>query len=281
MMMLDRAELVAVTGLMRDVARRIVMPRFGHIGAADMRTKSGPLDPVTIADEAAERALTEGLRRLFPDVAVIGEETVAADPARIAAVGEATPLFVIDPIDGTQNYAAGLPLFGLMIALVEGDTIRAGLIHDPFRDDTVVATAGNGAFLLRGEGSAAEWTRLTVAPAVPLGEMIASVSWQYMPEPERTNVLRSLIVLGQIPNLRCAAATYRAMAMGHLHASLSRRTLPWDHAAGVLIATEAGGHVRKPDGTEWRPSELDGGILAAPDEASWHRLRDALFAPAP
>lgn len=275
----DRTDLAAIAALMRDVARRIVMPRFGHIGPEDMRTKSGPLDPVTVADEAAERALTEGLRGLFPDVAVIGEEAVAAEPDLIGKVGGAGPVFVIDPIDGTQNYAAGLPLFGLMIALVEGNETIAGLIHDPLRDDTMLAHLGEGSFLLRGDPERSVWQRLHVSRPVPLGQMIASVSWQYMPGPEREQVLRGLTALGQTPNLRCAAATYRAMASGHIHAAVSRRTLPWDHAPGTLIVAEAGGHVRRPDGEVWRPADLKGGIIAASDRETWLRLREALFGP--
>ncbi|MGC9268909.1 inositol monophosphatase family protein [Acidiphilium sp.] len=274
-MRLDEDDLTAIIELMRNVARSIIMPRFGHIGPADLRTKSGPLDPVTVADEAAERALTLGLRALFPEVAIIGEEAVSAEPRLMAALSGTVPVFVIDPIDGTQNYAAGLPLFGVMIALIEGDATRAGLIYDPIRDDTVVAMAGQGAFLIRRDPAGTEdWIRLHVAKPAPLNAMIASVSWQYMGEPERSRVLHGLTRLGQTPNFRCAAHTYRALAMGHLHATLSRRTLPWDHAAGALIVAEAGGYVRKPDGTGYQPSALDGGILATVDEESFWILRD-------
>lgn len=276
-MTLDEGDLISIIDLMRTVSSGIIMPRFGHIGPADLRTKSGPLDPVTVADEAAERALTEGLLALFPGVAILGEESVAADPVLMERVGGAAPVFVIDPIDGTQNYASGLPLFGVMIALVEGDEAVGGLIYDPVRDDTVVATRGHGAFLIRSDRNGADdWVRLQVAKAPPLDATIASVSWQYMQEPERGRVLRNLTRLGQTPNFRCAAHTYRAMAMGHIHATISRRTLPWDHAAGTLIVAEAGGVVRTPKGEVWRPSDLDGGILATVDEASF-RVFQGLF----
>jgi fructose-1,6-bisphosphatase/inositol monophosphatase family enzyme len=274
---LDEADIVAIVELVRGVAKTIIMPRFGHIGPADLRTKSGPLDPVTVADEAAERALNAGLHAMFPDVVIIGEEAVSAEPRLMAALSGIKPVFVIDPIDGTQNYAAGLPLFGVMIALIEGDETRAGLIYDPIRDDTVVAMAGQGAFLIRRDPAGTEdWIRLHVAKPAPPEAMIASISWQYMKEPERTRVLRGLTSLGQTPNFRCAAHTYRALAMGHLHATLSRRTLPWDHAAGALIAAEAGGYVRKPDGSAYQPSSLEGGILAAVDEESF-RVLQGLF----
>lgn len=271
--MLDQRDLAAIEALMRDVAKRHIMPGFGRITAAQIHIKSGPLDPVTDADRAAESALIDGLGRLFPGIGTLGEESVAANPAGLTAIDRDDPIFVIDPIDGTQNYAAGLPLFGTMIALIVQNRVLAGLIYDPIRDDTVIAQPGGGAWLWRG----AERTRLRTAPAVPLSAMIASISWQYMPEPERGLVLRGLTALGQMPNFRCAAQTYRAIAMGAIHATLSRRTLPWDHAAGSLIVAEAGGFVRQPDGAAWQPSALNGGIMTAPDEASWQALHAALY----
>lgn len=273
-MMMDDAGLAAIARLMAEVARTEIMPRFGRLGPGDLRTKSGPLDPVTVADEAAERALIAGLAGLFPDVGVVGEEGVAADRGLLDRVGEAAPVFVVDPIDGTQNFASGLPLFGTMIALIENGTILAGLIHDPLRGDTVVARRGGGARLLV-DGEAAR--PIAVADPTPIGESIASVSWQYMAEPERRTVLGNITRFGQVPNFRCAAATYRAIATGQMHAALSRRTLPWDHAPGAIIVAEAGGHVATPEGRDWHPADFRGGVLAATDPESWAAYRDTLF----
>ncbi len=273
--MLDAADFAAIEALMRMVARRHVLPGFAQLPPGEIHTKSGPLDPVTDADRRAEAALIEGLAALLPGVAAMGEESVAADPTLLAALDTDRPIFVIDPIDGTQNYVAGLPLFGMMIALVQQNQVYAGLIYDPIRDDTVLAWQGGGAWLWRG----GERTRLAVAPPAPLHSMIAAVSWQYMRDPERALVLSGLPALGQIPNFRCAAHTYRAIAMGAIHATLSRRTLPWDHAAGGLIAAEAGGVVRHPGGAAWRPNAVEGGIMVAPDAASWQALQAALYSP--
>jgi fructose-1,6-bisphosphatase/inositol monophosphatase family enzyme len=271
--MLDQRDLAAIEALMRDVATRHIMPGFGRTKPGQIHTKSGPLDPVTDADRAAEAALIDGLGQLFPGIGTLGEESAETDPSCFAALDRDDPIFVIDPIDGTQNYAAGLPLFGTMIALIVQNRVLAGLIYDPIRNDTVIAQAGGGAWLWRGQ----ERTRLHMASSVPLAAMIAAISWQYMPEPERSRVLRGLTALGQLPNFRCAAQTYRAMAMGAIHASLSRRTLPWDHAAGSLIVAEAGGFVRQPDGAPWHPNALNGGIMVAPDQATWQALHAALY----
>lgn len=273
--MLDAAALTAIDGLMRMVARRHVLPGFAQLRLGEIHTKSGPLDPVTDADRRAEAALIKGLARLVPGITAIGEESVAASPGLLAALDSDQPVFVIDPIDGTQNYVAGLPLFGMMIALVQQNQVHAGLIYDPIRDDTVLAWQGGGTWLWR----RGERTRLAVAPPAPLPSMIAAVSWQYMRDPERARVLSGLTALGQIVNFRCAAHTYRAIAMGAIHATLSRRTLPWDHAAGGLIAAEAGAVVRHPNGAAWRANAVEGGIMIAPDEPSWQAFNSALYGP--
>jgi fructose-1,6-bisphosphatase/inositol monophosphatase family enzyme len=268
------AEIDAVLALLRAVSAAEIMPRFKHLSAADQRTKSGPLDPVTVADEAAERALGAGLKALFPAADVIGEEAVASHPALLRRLKAEGRVWVIDPIDGTSNYAAEVPLFGVMLALVERDEILAGFIHDPLSDDTAVATAGGGAWLVARDGSR---RRMRVAEAVPVARMTGFISWRYMPQPLRSKILERLDRLAAVMDFRCAAQQYRMIAAGYCHAQVFRRLYPWDHAAGFLLHREAGGYGRRFDGSDYRPSEIDGGLLLAPDEASWHGLKEALF----
>jgi len=273
---LTEPDIAAVIDLLRAVSAAEIMPRFRHLGAADVRTKSGPLDPVTVADEAAEAALTAGLRALFPAADVIGEESVAARPDLLGRLRAPGPVWVIDPIDGTANYAADLPLFGVMLALVEADEILAGFIHDPVGGDTALATAGGGAWMIAPNGAR---RRLRVAAAAPVHEMTGAISWRYLPAPLRAQVLSRLDRLAAVMDFRCAAHQYRMVAAGHCHMQLFRKLLPWDHAAGFLLHREAGGYARRFDGSQYRPSETEGGLLAAPDEASWHALHGALLTP--
>ena len=140
------AELGDLVELLRTAARVEIMPRFRKLGAGDVRQKSGPLDLVTEADEAAERLITDGLLRRFPGSLVIGEEAASADPSRLAALGDADLAFVVDPVDGTANFAAGLPLFGVMAAAIVRGEIVAAVIHDPVCDDTALAIRGEGAW---------------------------------------------------------------------------------------------------------------------------------------
>jgi fructose-1,6-bisphosphatase/inositol monophosphatase family enzyme len=264
----------AVIALLREVAQTEIMPRFRKLGLDDVRSKSGPLDPVTVADEAAERALTAGFKKLFPGDDVLGEEAVSADPDLLARLRAPGRVWVIDPIDGTANYAAELPLFGVMAALVEADKVLAGFIHDPLGNDTAVALAGGGAWMVAADGTR---RRLQVSAPVPVEDMVGSLSWRYFTEPLRSHVLSRLDRLAAVTDYRCAAHQYRMLAAGHCHVQMFRKLMPWDHAAGVLLHQEAGGYGRHFDGSPYAPSNLYGGLLLAPDEASWDAFADAVL----
>jgi fructose-1,6-bisphosphatase/inositol monophosphatase family enzyme len=275
-MSLTGSEIESVLTLLRQVSATEIMPRFRNLTAADIRTKSGPQDPVTVADEAAEAALAAGLRALFPGSDVIGEEAVAANPDLLNRLAHPGPVWLVDPIDGTANYASDLPLFGVILALVEADAVLAGFIHDPVGGDTAVAIAGGGAWM-QAQGGARK--PLRVAAALPVGEMTGSVSWRFLPEPLRSRVLGRLDRLAATPDYRCAAHQYRMLAAGHCHMQLFRKLLPWDHAAGVLLHREAGGYAAHFDGSPYLPSKTMGGLLLAPDARSWLELKNALLEP--
>ena len=260
--------------LLRAAGRAEVMPRFRKLATGDVRSKSGPLDLVTDADEAAEAMITKGLQRLFPGCVVVGEEAASADPSLLATLPDAPLAFVVDPIDGTANFAAGLPLFGVMAAaLVRGEIVGAA-IHDPVGDDTATALTGEGAWM---ETPGGERTRLRVAAADAPAKMAGSVSWRYLPEPQRAAVCRNLSRVAASWEYRCAAHQYRMAAAGHCHYMLFGRMMPWDHAPGWLLHREAGGHSARLDGSPYTPTSTDGGMIAAPDRASWEALRDALL----
>ncbi len=264
----------AVIALMRNVARNEILPRFKHLKAGELRMKSGPLDPVTVADEAAELALTEGLHVVFPHDDVIGEEAVSSGAASLERLTQPGRVWILDPIDGTANFAAELPLFGVMAALVENNEVLAGFIYDPFGDDCAYALAGRGAFLRAANGSE---RRLQVAPPVPLSAMTGCISWRYMEPHIRARLLPRLDRLAAVHDYRCAAHQYRMLAAGHMHCQIFRKLMPWDHAAGVLLHREAGGYASRFDGSAYQPSQVDGGLLLTPDAASWHACADQLL----
>lgn len=270
----SRQQLATLSDILRAASAAEIMPRFRNLAPAAIRSKSGPLDLVTDADEAAEAAITTALTRAFPGALVVGEEATARNPSLLDGLSEAPLAFVVDPVDGTANYAAGLPLFGCMAAALMHGEVVASAIHDPVGGDTALALRGEGAWLERADGRC---ETLRVAAPVRPGAMSGAASWRYLPPDERAAVCRNLERVAASWDLRCAAHQYRMLAAGSCHFLLFNRLLPWDHAPGWLLHREAGGYSAGLDGSPYRPALRGRGLLCAPDEASWLALRDVLF----
>jgi fructose-1,6-bisphosphatase/inositol monophosphatase family enzyme len=268
------ADLQTVAALLRDAARDKVMPLFRNLTAGAVKMKTGPLDLVTEADEAAERRITAGLLREFPGCLVIGEEAASADPDLLKDLAGAELAFVVDPIDGTANYVAGLALFGVMAAVFRRGEIVGAVIHDPVVDDSAMALRGEGAWIETPDGRRSD---LRVAVPVPAAQMSGGVSWRFMPEPMRSEVCARLPRLAACWDYRCSAHSYRMTAAGHGHFLVYYRLYPWDHAPGWLLHREAGGYSARFDGQPYDPADIYSGLICAPDRESWEAVRAALL----
>ncbi|MFC7398562.1 inositol monophosphatase family protein [Chelatococcus sp. GCM10030263] len=261
--------------VLREVARAEILPRFRKLGAGAIRRKSSMHDLVTDADEAAELAITAALRRLFPAAVIVGEESTAANPGLLNHLADAELAFVVDPIDGTKNFASGLPLFGVMAGVVSRGEVLAGVIHDPIMDDVAWAVRGEGAWLQAADGAR---ERLAVAAPVDVADMNGVVSWAALPEPMRSQVASNLARFAVAGAYRCAAHEYRLAAAGQCDFLAYAKLMPWDHAAGWLLHKEAGGYSARFDGSPYRPSLHQGGLICATDRQSWEAIHAALFA---
>jgi len=275
-MRLTIADALRVGEILARAARAELMPRFGRLSAGQVRTKSSRFDVVTDADEAAELAMTTALTAAYPDAIVVGEEAAARAPTLLGAIGTADFAFVLDPLDGTKNFAAGVPLFGVMAAATVRGEVVLGAIHDPVCSTTALALRGEGAWTQGADGARAD---LRVAGAVAVHEMDAIIGTNFLPEPLRTTVNGNLSRLATVASLRCAAHEYRTAAAGFCHVLFYSQLMPWDHAAGRLIHREAGGYSAHFDGTPYHPTHFSGGLICVPDEASWRQARDALLEP--
>ena len=275
-MTFSRADAINVAEILRSAAQAEILPRFSNLSTSAIRTKTSQLDLVTDADEAAERVIEADLLRAFPSSLVVGEEGVSRDPKLLDGLGDADLAFILDPVDGTLNFASGLPLFGVMASAMMKGEVVCGVILDPISDDWAIAVRGEGAWLQRPDGST---TDLSVASPVPLSQMAGNVSWRYLPEALRSIVTGNLPRVAMAADLRCAAHTYRQIAGGHMHFGFSSSVMPWDHAAGWLIHCEAGGYSAHFDGSPYRPTNRGGGLINATDKDSWQALRDALLPP--
>ncbi|MEP2828091.1 inositol monophosphatase family protein [Parvibaculum sp.] len=262
-----------VSTLLKQAAAEIVMPRFRALAAHEIEEKSKG-DLVTIADREAELWLSPRLEKLVAGSRVLGEEAAAADPALLEHLEDDLPLWTVDPVDGTGNFAAGRETFGLMVSLVvRGETTHAW-IYLPVIDAFAVAERGAGAFWRDASGV----RRLDAgrAPVTP-GEQRASFYVRFMPDDWKAGIGAYATGVGSATSFLCSAVDYTNVARG-LHDFVTyHRMLPWDHAPGTLILREAGGVVRNiQTGEDYAPRTLKGPHLVARDEESWQRVAEEI-----
>lgn len=268
---LSTAQKTALINLVRRTAKAEIMPRFRNLGHADISAKSSPHDLVTEADLAAEAMLARGIQGMFPHALVVGEEAASSDPDLRGKIDEAELAFILDPLDGTWNFAHGLPLFGVILAATRFGTPVFGLLYDPVMDDWITADLEDTAHLSRNVGAARP---LSVSRGGDLSALSGYVHLYLMPDEVQARMSATLPDFARTLMLRCSCHEYRTLAQGGMDFALSSVPNPWDHAAGILICQQAGGVARMLDGRDYTAGITKGHILAAPDEDTWNRLRD-------
>lgn len=259
-----------IINIVRRAARAEIMPRFRHLSDGDIRTKSSADDLVTDADTKAEAMIARALQIAFPSALVIGEEAVAAKPSLLDGIAQAQLAFHIDPVDGTWNFARGLPLFGVIIAATRYGKPVFGLIYDPVGDDWAVADEKMTPQLQRPFGAARD---LKVAMGKPIQELSGIIPLNLFPKEQQAQLAATFPGFSRVSTLRCSAHEYRMLAQGHYDFSLTGVLHPWDHAAGALIAQRAGAHVEMLDGGDYSAARQTGHLLIAPDKVTWNKLK--------
>jgi fructose-1,6-bisphosphatase/inositol monophosphatase family enzyme len=255
--MLRAADAERVSDLMRETAAAELVPRFRALAEHEVRLKR-PGDFVTVADELSEQRLAAGLARILPGVPVVGEEAVEKDPHLVDLIGRpGEACWVVDPLDGTANFAAGRERFAMIVCLVRDRQAVAGWILDvPGKRLAVVA---------RGEGVRLDGR--PVAPSAGSGttRLTGFAGHRIRKEFERQPADRARHRLGRLSTLNCAGVEYLELLSGRADFCIYRRTKPWDHAAGTLMLREAGGGAVRFDGAPYTPAQpVDAGLVAAP-----------------
>jgi fructose-1,6-bisphosphatase/inositol monophosphatase family enzyme len=247
---------------MRRVTDAAILPYYQKLGATEIAAKALD-DVVTVADHQAEAMLVEGLAKLNPGLGIVGEEAAHANPAVLHALSGTC--WIVDPIDGTNNFAAGKPPFGIIIAVADGGEATSGWLFDCLTGRFCAAHRGAGAFV---DGIQVQSRSSGQTPPV------AAISLAFMDPDRRAQVKRHIgphYTLVDIP--RCAAEQYPRLALGENDVSIFERTLPWDHAAGVLWLNEAGGRAARADGSPYRVDQhTRTGLLGAASPALWDQL---------
>lgn len=233
-----------VGALLRNVSSKVILRHYRRL-SSDQVTSKATDDVVTIADTEAEEMLAEGLAKIIPGLPIVGEEAAHADPTVLDRLDG--PCWIVDPIDGTNNYASGKPPFGILIAMADSGEAHTGWIYDPLADRLCIAHHGKGAFI-NGEPVRARSTQEE--------KPVAAISLVFLDQSQRDAVKAHIAPHYRLVDIpRCAAEQYPRLALGENDLSVFERTLPWDHAAGVLWLNEAGGKAARLDGSPYRVNE--------------------------
>lgn len=252
-----------VSALLAEAAAELVLPRFRSLKAEDVSEKS-PGEIVTVVDRAVEAMLIPALSSLRAGSRVVGEEGVSDHPALLDDLDRGE-VWVVDPIDGTNNFVHGREDFGIMVALLRDGVTQAAWIQFPLTGSIAVAERGAGAYY---DG---QRLHLSARAAGREDLLRGIVKTGYMPEPMRSTVdaRAERHVQQRIAGTQSACGDYLSYALGDPDFALYWRMLPWDHAPGTLLLTEAGGHVARHDGSAYRAGDRGKGLLVARSKEVW------------
>lgn len=256
-------DLHKVSRIMRNIAEQELLPRFQSLAEKDVWEKERG-GTVTVADLESERRLKEALMALVPGSVVVGEEETDETPETLERLTETAPVWIVDPLDGTKNFAAGKEQYAMIVAYYDKGAVRAGWILSPSSDHMAMAEEGAGAWNDDGP--------LRTATSAPVVDQTGFLGNRIRKNDHVT------AQFGELVNFRCRGYEYVALARGDLHFAHYRSLKPWDHAAGDLIVREAGGHVAGFDSAAlYEPAKPDyNGLLIASDEKSWTEIAEIL-----
>ena len=205
-------------------------------------SRKGPTDLVTDYDLKSEKMLVGGIKEAYPGDSILAEEGTNSE----GTASEVEHLWLVDPLDGTTNYAHGLPFYSVSIGLKVGDQFQFGVVYDPARDELFHATAGGGAWVNN--------QPLTVSDTRTLEDSLLVTGFPYDIRTNPNNNLNHYTKLSKLSRgvrrLGSAALDLAYVAAGRLDGYWELTLSPWDWAAGVVMVREAGGLVTTFDGGE-------------------------------
>lgn len=222
-------DLEKLKSLVKVAAKEELLKDFGH-SEFDYKADGSVITP---ADIAMQDRLENELNHHWPMYEVLGEEMT--DDEQQAVIDSGAGYWCIDPLDGTSNYAAGLPFFAVSIALIVDKQQQLGLIYDPVRDEMFSAIKGQGAFL---NDQMIDHSQLRITEDKPI---VAEIDLKRLPEKLAVKLVTESIFASQ-RNIGSSALDWCWMSVGRFDIYLNGGQKLWDYAAGSLIFREAGGH---------------------------------------
>jgi myo-inositol-1(or 4)-monophosphatase len=220
-------EIAQLREVIVPAARTELLPRFNRVA----RSRKGDGSIVTEADLVMQARVAAALQRHWPETVVLGEEMPEAEQRRL--IDSAQPLWCLDPLDGTSNFASGIPYFCVSLALVRAGRVQLGLVYDPLRDECFTAVAGQGA-------------RLNGAPlrlqasGLALPQSIVMIDFKRLEPALATRLVQEVPCASQ-RSFGSVALDWCWLSCARGHVYLHGRARLWDYAAGHLIFEQAGG----------------------------------------
>lgn len=257
-----RPDIDQLAHLLVRAAQAELKPRFRRIGAQIKADGS----VLTEADLAMDHSLRETLAREWPEIAFLSEEM--PPEAQHEALASGRPLWCLDPLDGTSNFAAGLPLYSVSLALIVDGRPELGVVYDPERDECFTGA--------RGDGSRLNGERLAAHRSTTLSRAVGIVDLKRLPKPLSARLACDPPYHSQ-RNLGTCALEWCWLAAGRGDFYLHGGMRLWDLAAGSLILAETGGQASTLDGdTVFRPITSPRSVVAARDADLFDELRQYL-----
>jgi len=243
-----------VEEIIRQVAQEEILPRFNRVGY-EVKADGSLL---TEADLSADARICEMLAAQYPDIAFLSEEMEQAQQEKL--LKESSYLWCLDPLDGTSNFAAGLPLFATSLALFVNGEVQLAITYDPVRDEMFSAQKGLGAWLNGNE-------LRCHASGFTLNKTIAIIDFKRL-KPDLVQRLLQDAPYKSQRNLGSCVLEWAWMAANRGHLYLHGGMKLWDLAAGTLILEEAGGYACTLEGEAvFKPEMTPRSVLISPDEA--------------
>lgn len=255
-----RPDLQVLMAEIRQIAQEEILPRFENVGFSIKQ--DGSL--LTEADLATNRRIREFLQVNWPDIAFLSEEMQRSEQERL--LREADSLWCLDPLDGTSNFAAGIPLFAVSLALFQQGEVVLALTYDPLRDEMFSAEKGQGAHL-NGRPLQCQDTGFRLRNAV------AIIDFKRLGSRLRAALMEAS-PYGSQRNIGSCVLEWAWMAANRGHLYLHGGMKLWDLAAGTLILSEAGGYASTLQGEPvFKPAMEPRSVVISPDR----RLFDEWF----
>lgn len=246
-------DLQAIAQKIREIARAEILPRFERVGYEF----KGDGSVLTEADLAANQCITDYLQLTYPEIPLLSEEMAEAEQEKL--LQESSVLWCLDPLDGTSNFASGIPLFATSLALFQEGQVVLAITYDPIRDELFTASRGQGAYL---NGKPLHCHSV----GFKLQHAVALVDFKRLPKLMQW-VLLEHTPYGSQRNLGASTLEWVWMAANRGHVYLHGGMKLWDLAAGTLILAEAGGYSSGLDGEPVSLTKLaNNPVVASPDQ---------------